>query len=385
MPERAARPSPRITLKQALSGRDNALNLIRLVLASLVIVGHTFPLGGFGDDPGFAWTKNQSSFGAFAVAGFFVISGYLVVRSGMRSDVVQFLWFRFLRIFPGFWTVLLLTAGVLGPILWLREHSSIAGYVTTSPGGPLRYFSSNATLKIHQYGIHDLLLSAPYGQRVGASVLNGSLWTLVHEWRCYLVIAALCAFGVLARARVVCVVIAAALHVALLLPSLNPALGHRVQSVLTGHDAVLLTFIFMVGALLGLYADSIPISDAAAAVCLVVVVSTLAAGGFVVLGYPSLGYLLLWAGARAPGWLKRIGSRNDYSYGVYVYAFPVQMVLASVGLPRHGAAAFMVASFLLTYPLAVASWWLVEKPSLAYKHRGPGRGLAHWRSVLARV
>ena len=103
------------TLDGALAGRRNAYGLIRFLLASLVIVDHAFPLGGFGPDPFWRFTRNQESLGGLAVAGFFVVSGFLIARSAMATDLVGFLWRRVLRIFPAFWLVLVVSAVGVGP------------------------------------------------------------------------------------------------------------------------------------------------------------------------------------------------------------------------------------------------------------------------------
>lgn len=93
----------RSTIAGALRCHRNSLGLIRLVLAGLVIVDHSFPLGGFApDDPVRTLTDGQASLGSLSVAGFFGISGYLVAKSGMSTDVLQFLWRRALRLFPAF-------------------------------------------------------------------------------------------------------------------------------------------------------------------------------------------------------------------------------------------------------------------------------------------
>ena len=129
----------------ALRGHLNSLGIIRLVLASLVIVDHAFPLGGFGEDPFWRYTNGQTSLGGIAVGGFFVISGYLIVKSGASSDLMQFLWRRVIRIFPAFWGVLLFTAFVVGPIAWLVRGEPLSTYFTLGPGGPFSYITSNWT------------------------------------------------------------------------------------------------------------------------------------------------------------------------------------------------------------------------------------------------
>lgn len=67
-------------------GRDNALNLIRLLLAVLVIVSHAFPIAGFGADAAFGGLGLRS----FAVGGVFAISCYLITQSRYRSDLTTY-------------------------------------------------------------------------------------------------------------------------------------------------------------------------------------------------------------------------------------------------------------------------------------------------------
>ncbi len=77
-----------------------------------------------------------------------------------------------------------------------------------------------------------------------------------------------------------------------------------------------------------------------------------------------LAYLLLWLGGVLP---TRVGAKNDISYGVYIYAFPVQQLLALAGVQRFGVIPMMVASTICTIPLAWSSWVLVERPAMRLK------------------
>lgn len=55
--------------------------------------------------------------------------------------------------------------------------------------------------------------------------------------------------------------------------------------------------------------------------------------------------------------------KSDYSYGMYIYAFPLQQAIAQSGaVPRFSW--FVVACFAVTLPLAMLSWHFVEKPSM---------------------
>jgi len=130
------------------------------------------------------------------------------------------------------------------------------------------------------------------------------------------------------------------------------------------------TELFLYGSVLYLYRDRIPVSTAAAALCLV----TVLAGGFTMknagmVAGPPLAYLCIWLGPRLP--FQRVGRRHDLSYGIYVFAFPLQQLLAVYGVHRHGLVAYY-ASFLALAPLAgAASWFLVERRALALKNWTP--------------
>jgi peptidoglycan/LPS O-acetylase OafA/YrhL len=73
-------------------------------------------------------------------------------------------------------------------------------------------------------------------------------------------------------------------------------------------------------------------------------------------------YPVLWLGAHLP--FQRIGASNDISYGVYIYAFPVGQLLAIAGLQKAGYILFMLTTLICTIPLAMASWWGLEKWAL---------------------
>ena len=167
--------------------RFNAIGFLRFLLASAVVWSHTFHLGGFGADPITYWTKSSEDAGSLAVEGFFVLSGFLIVRSFERTaNPLRYLWHRALRIFPGFWTCLVVTAFAFAPIAFVRERGTLAGFLTATPSSPWTYVTHNLSLAMNQYGIAGLLAHVPW-----PGVFNHSLWTLQYEFYCYLVVAVL--------------------------------------------------------------------------------------------------------------------------------------------------------------------------------------------------
>jgi hypothetical protein len=137
---------------------------------------------------------------------------------------------------------------------------------------------------------------------------------------------------------------------------------------------VYLGFLFLLGGVLDLYREHIPIHDALGVASAVVFVGTLLTGGFFVLGLPAFAYLLIWLSVRMPRRLHWVGRKNDYSYGIYIYGFVGQQVFASLGLGRWGYVPFAAISVVMAFVAAYLSWHLVERHALALKGWTPRIG-----------
>ncbi|WP_284253225.1 acyltransferase family protein [Pseudolysinimonas kribbensis] len=314
--------------------------------------------------------------------GFFAISGYLVTKSAQSSDALQFVWRRFLRIFPGFWAVLLVGAFIVGPIYWMLEGHALGAYFGFGPGSPWAYLYTNALLNIGQYQIWDIWsATTPYGLAGNGGPINGSIWTLVYEFTCYLLIAGLLFFLVLKRAKVLVPIIAACF---LLLQVVNLLSGEgtgsseaaRIVPYLGSYWPTNFGLIFFLGATLAIYADRVPYSNWLGAGAGLVSLVTLRFGGFNTLGYFTTAYFVLFLAARLPKLFQRVGARNDYSYGVYLYGWIIEQVLAYAGVNRWGYVPYVFLSLVGAGACAVVSWHLVEKQALKLKDVGPGVGFA---------
>lgn len=352
------------------------MGLLRVVFASLVIFSHAFPIGGWGDDPTYHLWNEQADISQLGLLGFFALSGFLVTRSARRRDIMQYFWARVLRIYPAYLVVLIAGVFVIGPWFFARQHGGLDGYWSIQPDGPLSYLTSNLALEQRQRGIGEVWRELPHGEISQASVLNGSLWTLYWEFLCYIMVGGLAFLGILKRARVAVPLLALLLMVGATVTLYVPGVG---WSDVQGRIFALIS-IFLVGATMEMYAEKIPMGRRGGLLALGLVVLTLHTEFFTSIGYAAFAYLTLWLSIHLPSALHRVGTRNDLTYGLYIYAWPVAMGLTDYGVPdAWGYWGFIVLTYVVTVPLAWLSWHLIERPALSFKDRGPGVGIDRLR------
>jgi peptidoglycan/LPS O-acetylase OafA/YrhL len=346
---------------EVLASPRNNLNIVRLVAAGLVTFSHAYALTGReGDEPLARWTQ-FATFGSAAVYVFFIISGLLVARSFDRQPrLVPYLAARALRIYPALAVVLLLTALGLG--VWATTLP--AGIYVQHPD-VWRYVTNNL-LFTTQFTLPGVFESNPY-----PSSVNGSLWTLRYEVYAYLLVIAFGMLGLL-RSRLAFNVAA----VGLVLIYMKAPQGFALVPADWPAHVVLPLVGFLLG--MGVYVNrEVAVCSLRVALGLAVC-AALAWGGTygAVLWFLALGYATLVVGLH-PKLHLPIAQHHDYSYGVYIYSFPVQQSVALLWPDLTPLVHFvMVAPVVLV--LSALSWHLIEKPSLALKrlwHR-PGQPVA---------
>jgi peptidoglycan/LPS O-acetylase OafA/YrhL len=339
---------------------DNSFDTLRLFFAVLVIFSHSFALGRGSDDtePLFMLTHGQITFGNVSVWAFFVISGFLIAQSWTRSPKpAKFLKRRIARIYPGFIVAALLSALVVVPLA--------ADTATDRPLGIVSLLWQTLRLQVFDAPpvfVHNAL----------PNVLNGSLWSVPFEFWCYTGIMLLGLTGMLLRRWLVAVIFGAVIAWHLYLSITGWAPGGKLLGVIFGFPlfwAIVLPF-FLAGSLFHLFGGTAllrrPLMIAALAV---LIVSNFIPNGLLV-ALPICGAYLLLGLAYQP-WLRplNLGRYGDFSYGTYLYAFPIQQLIVKLG----GGTMAPLKLFLLSAPLAVGagalSWFLVERHFLA-------RGLA---------
>lgn len=359
------------SLKQAFDPRSNSIGFLRWLMAFMVIFSHAGPLGGFygGQDLGTQWSTEQS-LGGVAVAGFFFLSGFLITKSKMgRSSTPRFFWRRIMRIFPGWLFVLLVTAYVLGPIAWMREHGSIDGYWSATVDSPFTYFSNNMWLPLIQHNIAGMGTSLPFYQMHGGFDWNGSAWTLAFEFGAYILVGVLGVIGALTNRIIGGIAAGAIIVLAMMqwfgmgnLAAFTPALGD--------FRVLLLLAPFAFGILFALFSDRIPIDNRLAVVCVLIAGYTYGKGGWLVFGQYAFCYLLLWFAIKAQ-FLKNWDKHGDFSYGIYIIAWPLMQFGAYFGLQNRGWLVYHLVIVAGCHIYAFISWHLIERPALQLKDWTP--------------
>jgi peptidoglycan/LPS O-acetylase OafA/YrhL len=322
----------------------NALNGLRLFLALEVVAWHALALRG-----GHLPPQLQGFVSDVGVDAFLAISGLLICRSwGRRPSVVPFLVARARRLLPGLWVCLLVTAFIIAPLGCL-----LGGNTVPTPAESAQYAVSNAGIQVRAWGIGD----SPAGLEHAA--WNGSLWSLSWEVYCYLTVALLGVGGIL-NGRCLGVLVGVAWSYSVVLeaagvPPSGPEMWWMPQRA---------ALMFGLGALLWCHRDKIQMRGCFA-LCAVTAtaLSIPLLSNYRILGAAGVAYLCVYCALRL-GKVRSLRISNDLSYGVYIYAFPLQQAVLLVTGPSIGWASFLAASVAVTLPIAYLSWRLVERPLL---------------------
>ena len=323
----------------------NNFDALRVVAALAVLVSHHYALTGQ-IEPSFF---GLHTWGGLAVIVFFIVSGYLVTGSWINDpNVLRFGARRLLRIWPALTVAVVVTAYGLG------------AWVTSLPLGA--YWTHRATLdyllnlvmQIH-YVLPGVFEHNPY-----ASGVNGSLWTIPLEVRCYVVLAAAGWLGLLRRRSVWlgCIAVYMVWFIA------------KGSADLTGHVRYgrELSAFFLAGSALFVLR---PHWQRRPLVWLLALGVAAALLWWVGWRYTAIlviaPVLVLTAGTRSTPVLRRFGRWGDPSYGAYLLAFPVQQTVVHFLHPQLGFGASLALAAAITLALAYGSWHLIEKPALRLK------------------
>jgi|CXWL01.1.fsa_nt_gi peptidoglycan/LPS O-acetylase OafA/YrhL len=360
-----------MTLDEFIDSRSPGLDVVRLLLAMAVLVSHSWTLGGFGPEPGSPLAPRYLTLGGFAVAGFFALSGLLVGRSALRRTPAQYTRARLARIVPGYWVALVVSALLFAPIGFAHDHGSLSGFINFDPAGPISYVGRAALFPIEFFhGVADVFqTSTPYGRATGTSFVNGSLWTLAYEMRCYLLIGLLALAARRFGGRLTITVAWIVVGMIAVSYWAGPEQTRFVLGPVADPTMVMFAFIFLAGTLAGVWGHRIRLFGIVPLLALVLALvagrTSLTAsehlgGATLAVLLPPLAAILTPIGARLRG--------IDLSYGLYLYAWPVQQLIAMYDV-APGPWRFVGLSTVATAGFAAASWFIVEHPAMKRARR----------------
>ena len=304
--------------------RSPILDWLRHGLAVAVILSHCIPLlrGDNATEPLMVLTSGQLTTGTLAVFMFFALSGYLITGSWCRDpQLAGFAKRRLARILPAWGLAMVFGAWVVLPLVggqWPRNFQTLAGV--------------------------DKIASV-FPQNPYPGVLNAPLWTIQFEILCYCLVATLGRLKLLTKRGIgLWLVMISALLV--------------LEHVLMGLSLpLLLIATFWLGALARFSAKTWP-RWTWAAIALTIPLATL--GNVVVMLLPLYAFWLLT-------WLPFVPARRlpvDWSYGLYVYTFPIQQgIVATLG-PQIHPLVLATLSLAISLPLCALSWRWIESPIL---------------------
>lgn len=342
--------------------RNNNFDILRLLCALLVIVSHSYALLNLHGDEPLRKMTHMMILSDIGLCGFFTISGYLILNSLLNSkSIVSYLAKRLLRIFPGLLVCLIVVIAICslfydGQIgYWLQKQT-------------YSFLCNNLGLYTIQYEIPDVFANNPF------NTVNGSLWTLAHEFTLYLCIVGL---FFIRKHRVLLTILTAIALVLCLIKNTCFAnnfsntvyLGLSVNSFAlfaqyfaigmlmqlrnywqTNKERWIVVSVCLVLALVGIYISSSHLSIYLKPI-IMLCVSVL----FILLGE------MYWK-CLSDG-IKHVG---DMSYGVYIYSFPLQQILIAI-LPNITPVQLMCLTIAAVLPIAYVSWKCIEKPALSLK------------------
>jgi len=374
-----------MTLAERASGRDNNFNLVRLMAAGLVLLSHSWPLTATPGEPlervaGF-------SLGHLGVDIFFVVSGFLVTGSLLDRPMRSFLRARLLRIFPALAVNSFGTALVIGSLVTALPLGS---YLAN--GDTWRYAFQNAIT--WPMGVRWWLPGVFLGNPGGPAV-NGALWSLPWELTMYVMLAVMGAVLMLGVGRGVSappplprtrpdtpllrLAVVAIAAISTLGFGLNEA--YAFSSRFEVVQGLRLVALFFTAGALQFVRERVRLTTAFLAVAVAAFLAALTLGGAWLALYPaSLTYGVLWL-ALVPGGVLRLYNRlGDYSYGFYLWQFPIQQWIV-LRRPETSQAELVALAAPATLALAILSWHLIESRALAFKGSAAGTATATVPSV----
>jgi peptidoglycan/LPS O-acetylase OafA/YrhL len=334
-----------------VGGRPSGFDYMRIFLAISVLVWHSLQVS-YGKTAALAvWETPFGTPLATILPAFFALSGFLVSGSLYRNhNLKNFLALRIIRIFPALAVEVVLAALILGPIFTTLPLSE---YFT--------HFKFRAYF-LNMIGYIHFFLPGVFENNPELGTVNGQLWTVPFELECYALISIASLVGVFKWPRFI---IPFFILVTILVIAWNATHGIA-PAPAGGVNGRVLVLCFFAGVIVYSFKDVIPWKPSWALVAAVAAIAMMrlptGSGEIVTYFMPILAaYATVYVGLMDP---KRsfIIDSGDYSYGIYLYSYPVQQTVVHLFGTPGGWMGNIAIALPLTVLFALFSWWCVEKP-----------------------
>ncbi len=334
--------SVQIKLSDVATSRVNNLNFIRLVAALMVIVSHCYSVVLGGDAGSYLqkFTGDRLSSGGVSVGVFFLFGGFLIARSCEHyPEARKFFSARILRLFPELLFVVILTAFVLGPML---STLSPAEYFTNPQ--TYKYLLNGALIMVHQ-------LPGVFTNNPSGDVVNAALWTLPAEFVCYILCFISYKLTKFDKKKFLLLSVPVYVLAAVYYVKFSPLQLSAVRAVL----------LFYLGVLIWVFRDQVTISPVLGLASIIL--------WFVMVfhGIDNLAMLTVFPVAcfcLAYGMgnhFSTFGTKYELSYGIYLWAYPIQQALVQFFPAWHPYVNALVAALLATCG-AFVNHYVVTEP-----------------------
>lgn len=342
-------------IPQNIEPKTNNFDFLRLFAALLVVFGHSLLVT---NSTSFINWGNGSFISDTGLNIFFIISGFLITQSWLSShNFFVFFKKRFLRIYPAFLTTILFTVFLLGP---LTTFFSIS-----------HYFSDPQTFNYLKNIFLFTLLPPTSNVLPGVFVnnhfpliVNGSLWTIPIEIGFYIFIAILGVFSLFKRKKLM-VVLFATFFISNVVFLTNRELGASLSFPYL--DLIRLGAYFFAGVALYLYKDTLVMTNKLILVLFLLYLTLIGGAYFSIASFLLLPLFVISFAFAKIDFPKKFTAYGDFSYGIYLFAFPVQQTLAHFSQGKFPLLIHFLLSVSISLLLAIFSWNFIEKPCLKLK------------------
>jgi peptidoglycan/LPS O-acetylase OafA/YrhL len=335
--------------------QQNNFDFLRVFAALCVTFAHSFNhVYPQFTEPLYALSGGRLTFADIGLCIFFSVSGFLIVKSAHQSvSFKNYIWKRLLRIQPMLVLLCLLTVFVLGPlftVLSTKEYF-FNGHTWT-------YFRNIMPLFGLQFNLPGVFESF-----AGEKGVNGSLWTLIVEERLYLLVAVV--YFAVQQKRSVLSGVVILFNSAYFTSILRPGFG---IPFFEGHALFYAVLFLNAGLYFQWYNNSAKQNNWYIMASALLIMASWFLPGLHFLHVVAVPVLVIGLATKKT-MLSKAGKYGDFTYGIYIFSFPVQQMLSTSAAAGSNPYKLFGLTLLFVLPAAIISWHFVEKKMLLLKNK----------------